>query len=66
MSKFRMSGRQSRRDSAWALGRPEVWRKMEAEGLAVFPDLRSLRSMDWGASDEQLNERVSKLFVRWC
>ena len=29
-------------------------------------DRRALRSMDWDASGEQLNERVSKISTRWC
>ena len=28
-------------------------------------DRQTLTSVDWGGSDEELNERVSKL-VRWC
>ncbi len=30
-------------------------------------DRQALKSMDWGGSDEQLNERLSKAFsARWC
>ena len=30
-------------------------------------DKQALRSMDWSGTDEQLNERVSKVFsIRWC
>ena len=29
-------------------------------------DRQSRRSMDWSGTDQQLDERVSKLFVRWC
>ena len=29
-------------------------------------DRQALRSVDWSGSDEALNERVSKLYVRWC
>jgi hypothetical protein len=29
-------------------------------------DRQALRSMDWSGSDEALNDRVSKLYTRWC
>ncbi len=29
-------------------------------------DKQALRSIDWSGSDEQLNDRVSKAFARWC
>ena len=29
-------------------------------------DRQALKSVDWGGSDEQLNQRVSKLITRWC
>jgi len=29
-------------------------------------DRQALRSMDWSVSDEQLKERVSKAWARWC
>jgi len=30
-------------------------------------DRQALRSVDWSGSDEQLNQRVSKLYsARWC
>ena len=30
-------------------------------------DRQALRSVDWGGSDQELNERVSKLYsIRWC
>jgi hypothetical protein len=29
-------------------------------------DKQALRSIDWSGSDEQLNERVSKAYMRWC
>ena len=29
-------------------------------------DRQALRSVDWRASDEELKERVSKGYVRWC
>ena len=29
-------------------------------------DRQALRSMDWSATDEELNQRVSKLYTRWC
>jgi hypothetical protein len=29
-------------------------------------DRQALRSVDWSGSDEQLNERVSKLYRGWC
>ena len=29
-------------------------------------DKQALRSMDWSGSDQELNERVSKAYVRWC
>jgi hypothetical protein len=29
-------------------------------------DRQALRSVDWSGSDEQLNQRVSKLSTRWC
>ena len=29
-------------------------------------DREALRSVDWSASDEELKERVSKGYVRWC
>lgn len=29
-------------------------------------DRRALRSMDWSATDEELNQRVSKFGTRWC
>jgi len=39
----------------------------EREGYQLDEeDRQSLRSMDWGASDEQLNERVSKAYRSWC
>jgi hypothetical protein len=38
----------------------------ERSGLPLDEeDKHALRSMDWSGSDEQLNERVSKI-VRWC
>ncbi len=29
-------------------------------------DKQALRSMDWSGSDEELNQRVSKGYMRWC
>jgi hypothetical protein len=29
-------------------------------------DKQALRSMDWSATGEELNQRVSKLIRRWC
>ncbi len=29
-------------------------------------DRQALRSVDWSGSDEQLNQRVSKLYRSWC
>ena len=29
-------------------------------------DKQALKSIDWGGSDEELKERVSKGYVRWC
>jgi hypothetical protein len=29
-------------------------------------DRQALRSVDWSGSDEELKERVSKGYVRWC
>jgi hypothetical protein len=38
----------------------------ERSGLQLDDeDREALRSIDWSGTDEQLNERVSKL-VRWC
>jgi hypothetical protein len=39
----------------------------ERSGLPLDEeDKQALRSIDWSASDEQLNARVSKLGTRWC
>ena len=39
----------------------------ERSGLPLDDeDKQALRSMDWSGTDEQLNERVSKLIYRWC
>jgi hypothetical protein len=39
----------------------------EREGYQLDEeDRRSLRSMDWSGSDQQLDEGVSKLLVSWC
>ena len=38
----------------------------EREGFALDEeDRQALRSTDWSGTDEQLNERVSKI-LRWC
>jgi hypothetical protein len=29
-------------------------------------DKQALKSMDWSGSDEELHERVSKAYIRWC
>ncbi len=29
-------------------------------------DKQALKSVDWSGSDEQLNDRVSKLYRGWC
>ncbi len=29
-------------------------------------DRQALKSMDWSATDEELNQRVSKALYRWC
>jgi hypothetical protein len=29
-------------------------------------DKQALRSVDWSGSDEELNDRVSKISIRWC
>ena len=29
-------------------------------------DRQALRSVDWSGSDEELKERMSKGFMRWC
>lgn len=29
-------------------------------------DRQALKSIDWGGSDEELKERVSKFSMRWC
>jgi hypothetical protein len=29
-------------------------------------DKQALKSVDWSGSDEQLNDRVSKIFRVWC
>ena len=39
----------------------------ESTGLPLDEeDKQALRSMDWSGSDERLNERVSKLRLRFC
>ena len=39
----------------------------EREGFALDEeDRQALRSVDWSGSDEELKERVSKAYVRWC
>lgn len=44
---------------------PEV--AAERAGFALDEeDRQALRSMDWGGSDEQLRERVSKRMARAC
>ena len=29
-------------------------------------DRQALKSVDWSGSDEELNDRVSKAYYRWC
>jgi hypothetical protein len=29
-------------------------------------DKQALKSVDWGGSDQELNDRVSKAIMRWC
>ena len=39
----------------------------ERSGLQLDEeDRQALRSIDWSGSDEELNERVSKAYVKWC
>ncbi len=39
----------------------------ERSGLQLDEeDKQALKSVDWGASDEELKERVSKYTSRWC
>ena len=39
----------------------------ESSGLPLDEeDRQALRSMDWSGSDEELNDRVSKLVRHWC
>ncbi len=39
----------------------------ERSGLQLDEeDKQTLKSVDWSGSDEQLNERVSKLYRSWC
>ena len=39
----------------------------ERSGLPLDEeDKQALKSMDWSASDEELKERVSKGYARWC
>ncbi len=39
----------------------------ERSGLQLDEeDKQALKSVDWGASDEELKERVSKFTTRWC
>ncbi len=39
----------------------------ERSGLQLDEeDKQALKSVDWGASDEELKERVSKYTTRWC
>ncbi len=39
----------------------------ERSGLQLDEeDKQTLKSVDWSGSDEQLNERVSKMYRSWC
>jgi hypothetical protein len=39
----------------------------EREGFALDEeDRQALSSVDWGGSDQELNDRVSKAVMRWC
>jgi len=39
----------------------------EREGFALdAEDKQALKSVDWSGSDEELKERVSKSYIRWC
>jgi len=39
----------------------------EQEGFALdAEDKQALKSVDWSGSDEELKERVSKSYIRWC
>jgi hypothetical protein len=39
----------------------------QREGFALDEeDRQALKSVDWGGSDQELNDRVSKAVMRWC
>ena len=39
----------------------------ERSGLPLDDeDRQALKSVDWSGSDEELNQRVSKILQRWC